>query len=1267
MGRQKGVEWTMKSIKHLGTWYFLFIVLIVSYSSPFAYLRSTAGIQTFPTRIIVKLKAELKPAVFRTGAKAVAIGVPSFDAINIRYKVAKQEPLYPVETQPNHPAQLKNILVVEVPAGADINQMISEYRNLKEVVYAEADYPMELYLAPNDPLYSNQWALNNTGQGYYAVLRREGGHNDSLIIAYGTDDADIDAQEVLDNPPDRTKTAVVAIIDTGIDMDHPDLAGHVWTNDDEIPNNGLDDDHNGYIDDYWGWDYCGKVETLPVTGDNDPTDEFGHGTHCAGIITAVTNNGLGVAGIAPNCKIMALKFYPLMLASFACQAIVYAADNGADVINMSFGAPIFLYAFDDALEYARAKGVILCAAAGNDGAEQTNYPAACPGVIAIGATNSSDFVTNFSTYGNHLSVCAPGHDILSLRADTLDMYAEDGEPQVHIVDGNYYIASGTSMACPQVAGVAAYLRSVSPGLSPDAVQIVLESTADDFIDPYGKGDDLPGWDKYSGHGRVNLRQALNTVPRLRARIEAPPPNEVITGDVTITGLADGDDFAGYKLEYGLGMVPSEWTEIHSSSSPVTEGTLGEWTTAGLDGQYTLRLRVFRSNEESNPTNFSEVTVNIANSTEASYLTPSTNDTVLASTNIEGTARCPDFSYYLLEYAADVSPNIWHQIAKVAVPVKEGVLAFWNTSSLAEGWYSLRLSVFSNSGLAVTDSIHIFYQLLFSSEFAWKVSLGDSAISPILNYGDFDNDGNNEIVVGTKFGLKFFTPDGMPKTAGMPDLPYDFSLLPVAVGELNGDGIEDFVAVGSSGTSMNLYICRSGEQPKIVPVTRPYFLGYFYANVSSEFPEVYLKDINYDGKDEIIYTVPTGSGGWHFSIYDSDGKKLSLTISTSGTGCLVANLDNDYTDKVYTAGSSVLQEFDIFGAKLHSVTLPNISLFFGLSAVDIDHDNKNELIVLGAPAELNKSFKIFAFGENLSPEPGWPQDTRINNYYLPEGPIFGDIDKDGDFEYFIAYWTFDMSYILACRMDGTPYGMNLSPIFTGTPDPGIISYPLMADISGDHSPDILACVGEDLFLSNDIERIMAWDKYGGMLQSWPHWPIMTEVNPSFYPSIKWHAPIIGDINKDGYTDLIMTTRRRELIFINFKNVPYDSASNSVPVWRYNRRLNNTQSFLPQGNFINDDTANLLPGHFVLNQNYPNPFNSSTTIEYSLPTRSHVVINIYNILGQKINTVVDKTESVGKHTAQWGGLNYEGKAVSSGMYLYQIRSGSFVETKKMLLLK
>jgi len=154
---------------------------------------------------------------------------------------------------------------------------------------------------------------------------------------------------------------IIGMVDTGVDKDHPDLADHMWTNPGEIPDNFIDDDHNGYIDDYHGWDFAG--DDWFDDPDNDPNDLHGHGTHCSGIITGITDNFAGIAGIAPNCKVMALSFYPVMLASWGAEAIVYAADNGADVVNMSWGLPYAVPIWEDAIDYARAKGVIMIAAA----------------------------------------------------------------------------------------------------------------------------------------------------------------------------------------------------------------------------------------------------------------------------------------------------------------------------------------------------------------------------------------------------------------------------------------------------------------------------------------------------------------------------------------------------------------------------------------------------------------------------------------------------------------------------------------------------------------------------------------------------------------------------------------------------------------------------------------------------------------------------------------------------------------------------------------
>jgi serine protease len=272
--------------------------------------------------------------------------------------------------------------------------------------------------------------------------------------------------------------ATVAVIDTGVDASHPDLAGKI------LP----------------GIDIISGVE-------GTSTDPNGHGTHVAGTIAALTGNGEGVAAVAPGAKILPIRVLGANGSGYmsdAATGIVYAADHGANVINMSLGSTAQVTAVTNAISYARGKGVVVVAAAGNERASGSpvSYPAADPGVIAVAATDSADAFAGYSNRGSYVDIAAPGSGIVSTYP------AAKGS--------SYVIMSGTSMAAPHVAAVAALLESYRPGLTPDQVEQAMESSAVD-LGPAGKDADY-------GYGRIDAAAALTAAsPATAAPVDSSPP------------------------------------------------------------------------------------------------------------------------------------------------------------------------------------------------------------------------------------------------------------------------------------------------------------------------------------------------------------------------------------------------------------------------------------------------------------------------------------------------------------------------------------------------------------------------------------------------------------------------------------------------------------------------------------------------------------------------------------------------------------------------
>ncbi len=433
----------------------------------------------------------------------------------------------------------------------DVLQLVKELENENNIEYAEPNYLVRIDNTPNDPDYRLQWSLNNSGQ---------------VPGLSSTPDADIDAEEAW-NIHTGGPGAVVAIVDTGVDYNHPDIADNMWINEDEIAGNGVDDDQNGYIDDIYGYDFDSLEQSQR---DPDPMDNTGHGTHCAGIAAARGNNSIGITGVSWKSRIMALKFIGSTTGTLsdASEAFYYAVDNGAKVISNSWGIEEYSYVMKDAVEYADANGVVVVASAGNSNRDKAEVPALYEEVIAVAATDANDEKAYFSNFGDWIDVAAPGVDILSLKPG-----------------GGTTIKSGTSMACPHVAGLAALLFSYSPELTEDEVRRIVEKSADDL--------GAAGKDYFFGNGRINAYRAL-----LGSSSYIENPGKYLSGTVAIRGSAFSPlGFVRYELYYSDGLNN---TAICSSEDSVEEGVLCMWNTSSApEGRLSLVLKVVFEDEEVN--------------------------------------------------------------------------------------------------------------------------------------------------------------------------------------------------------------------------------------------------------------------------------------------------------------------------------------------------------------------------------------------------------------------------------------------------------------------------------------------------------------------------------------------------------------------------------------------------------------------------------------------------------------------------------------------
>jgi len=355
---------------------------------------------------------------------------------------------------------LSGLFVMKVPAGRELNA-ISALSHNPNVEFAEPDYIRQLSALPNDKFFGYKWDLHNDGS-----LNNSTG---AFVVNTGKVDADIDWLEAYEQLGAFTGSAIIGVLDTGINPLHEDLIGRVLA----------------------GYDY--------VNNDADPADDHGHGTHVAGIAAGAANNLVGVAGVAYGANIKVLPVKVCSASGCPSSAIVsgikYAADQGAHVINLSLGGRFGNTSEQQALQYALSKNTLPFCATGNDGSRTNiSYPAKFPECVAVGATDWGDARASYSNAGNEIDISAPGGDNENSSGYSYILSAD------YVSTTGYVFMAGTSMATPQAAGLGGLLQAIGvTGAS--NIRNRIANTSDDL--------GTAGWDKYFGSGRINMYRAIN--------------------------------------------------------------------------------------------------------------------------------------------------------------------------------------------------------------------------------------------------------------------------------------------------------------------------------------------------------------------------------------------------------------------------------------------------------------------------------------------------------------------------------------------------------------------------------------------------------------------------------------------------------------------------------------------------------------------------------------------------------------------------------------
>jgi hypothetical protein len=971
----------------------------------------------------------------------------------------------------------------------DLEEAIARVAQRPGVVYAEPNLRMELAVlppveAPNDFEFVRQWALNNEGQ------------------TGGTPGADIGALEAWGWTTGSTNV-VVAIIDTGVDFFHPDLESNLWWNPGEIAGNGVDDDGNGYVDDLHGYDW--------VSDDADPMDDNLHGTHVAGILGAEGNDENGVAGVAWLVRLMALKAFDERgsgTLDHTLASVAYAVENGAAILNASWGTTARSRALDDVVAEAVRRGVVVVAAAGNNGSEAPFFPAAVPEALAVGATDANDGSPAFSNYGRFVDLVAPGEAIQSTAPNAL-----------------WTLLSGTSMAAPHVSGVAALLLSRMPGLTPEQVGTLLRSSA----------DRLPT-ERFTGAGRLNAARAVAySGPLPQAKLEVLGE---VSGTWDVRGTAAGPSYAGHRLELGQGRHPVVWQDLESSAVPVVDGVvLRAWETGKQDdGEYTLRLSVTNALGERA---WDETWVTVRN---VRLLDPQNNDVRRpgGSWEIHGTVG-GDGRSFSLEWGEGHAPAEWRtegvRLAQEGrSPVVQGTVGWWDSGvAPTNSFISFRLVARVGDrqvGEAFARMVHLEPRL----RPGFPLVLPFTADFPVrswreFNVADLDGDGLQEIVLvdhgeagGRAPRLRVWGSDGGLRWSRELE-PGDPEFDAPVIGDITGDGRQEIlVDTGASGAIAAF--TADGD-----PVG-----GHWPVEPGGGHHGKILADVTGDGRLELIsWSVPpmdlVGERTRRLAVISGDGRVLRRWELS---GCdeedavpeslpVVARLSvGPGLAVVVPEGCGTLSAWDVHQEEPLWRTPTPVRWAAAPVAGDLDNDGWDEIVIGGVRRGPGQTGGVYAFQADGQVRPGWPV---VEEASFSGAAALADLTGDGRLEIIIAGWEKEQLHVMDA--DGFPLKGWPTPLQTSA---STRSIPVIGDVDGDGLPDVvLASSGSwlSLVLRGDVSQaggIRAWRRDGVGMDFQPGLSadglIMEASGGASWR--RFPPAVLTDLDGDGWLDVVAAT-------------------------------------------------------------------------------------------------------------------------------------------------